>query len=86
MLKQEQENPYILTLGLNLKPPYSLEVAANPYPVGYFMSQFQKSSTNKGNTFEHIVYFLDSLGALSSDQDLCVNSLSLWQIELTLVC
>lgn len=40
MLKKENEKASVSSISLDLKPPYSIEVAAKQYPVGYVTPEF----------------------------------------------
>lgn len=42
MLKKEKEKASTSSVSLDLKPSYSTEVAAKPYPTEYRVSEFQK--------------------------------------------
>lgn len=48
---------------LDMKPPNAVEVAAKTYLVGSAASQFQKFDSQRGSIEEHVLCFLDSIGA-----------------------
>lgn len=70
MLRKQKEKVSISSVCLYLKPPYLIEMVAKPYPVGYVVSKSQKFNSHEGNTREHIVRFINSLGALAHDSNL----------------
>lgn len=61
---------------LKLKPPYSTEVAAKPYLTEHKLPKFQKCNDRKDNTGEHVVRFLNFMGAHVQDVDLCLRKFS----------
>lgn len=63
MLSKEEEKDSKRIIGLNLKPPYLDKIARKPHQVGYVVPHLQKFDESKGNTHEHVVRFLDSIGA-----------------------
>lgn len=46
---------------LDWEPPYPPEVAAKPYPPEYKVPKFQKYDEQKGNIWEHVLCFLNTL-------------------------
>lgn len=44
------------------KPQYRVEVVVEPYPSDYKVSKFQKYDGREGNSREHCVRFLESMG------------------------
>lgn len=42
MLKREKEKASEVSSSLELRPPYSAEVASKPYPTEYIVSMFRK--------------------------------------------
>lgn len=73
---KEKEKTFVLSICLDLKLSYATEVTAKPYPIGYVIAQFQKFEGRRGNAREHVVRFLDSIGALAHDVDLCMTKFS----------
>lgn len=61
----EKEISSIGSVCLDLKLAYPFEVDANPYLAGYAIYQFQKVNDQRGNTREHVVHFLDFMGAFA---------------------
>lgn len=49
MLKGEKEKASILSICLDLKPTYTVEVAVKLYPFEYITPQFQKCDGRRGN-------------------------------------
>lgn len=67
MLKKEKETESKSTICLDLESPYSVEFVAKPYPVRYVIPQFQNFDYTHSNTHEHVVRFLDLMGAHAND-------------------
>lgn len=63
MLGKEKVKASTSTINLDLKPPYPSEIAATPYPAGYVVPHLQMFDGRKWNSHEHIMRFLDSMGA-----------------------
>lgn len=63
------------TIGLDMKSSYPAEVAPKPYPSRYIATQFQ-IPLKWGNTHEHVVQFLNSIGAHCNDQSLSLREFS----------
>lgn len=72
MLKKKKEEASASSTSLDLKPSYSTEVAAKPYPTEYKVPKFQTFVGRKDNTKEHVVRLLDSMGA-HAYVDLCIR-------------
>lgn len=64
MMRTEKEKASMLSICLDLKPPFVVKVAA---------SQVQKFDDIIENTREHVVRFLDSVGAHAHNVDLCMR-------------
>lgn len=75
MLKKEKEKASTSLIGLGLKPLYPVEIASKP-PIKYVAPEFQNFDGKRGNTGEHVALFLDSMGAHSSDKNLCLREFS----------
>lgn len=63
-------------ISLDVKPLYPAKVASKPFLVEFVAPQFQKLDGKRGDTREHVVHFLDYIGAHSNDQNLCLRELS----------
>lgn len=61
MLKKEKEKAFVTSVCLVLKPPHLVEVAANPI-LQDILSRSSRGFVAEGNTWEHFVSFLDSIG------------------------
>ncbi|XP_028106172.1 uncharacterized protein LOC114305297 [Camellia sinensis] len=71
MLKQERNKKQLPSLpDPDVKPPYSQEILTMPYPTGYTVPKFIKFDGKQGNTREHVVRFIETLGAHGSDHSL----------------
>lgn len=66
----------MLLICLELKPHKAIEVTVKPYLVGLVTPQFEKFDGRSGNTREHVVHFLNSIGAHAKDADLCMIEFS----------
>lgn len=92
MLRREKEKAYVSSTCLDLKPPYAVEVAIDPYSVRYVTPLFQKFDSRRENTREHVVRFLNSIGSHAHYVDLCMRELSkflmdrayIWYVNLKL--
>lgn len=58
---------------LNLKLPYNARSTTKPYQVRDITSQFHKFEGRRGNIREHVVRFLNSMGARATNMDLCIR-------------
>lgn len=63
MLMREMRKP-LYHWSSRMKPPYATWVTKKPYLVGYATPQFQKFDLGRGNTSEHVIGFLDTIGVL----------------------
>lgn len=68
MIKEEKERALVSSL-----QPYTIEVVAKPYHPKYKLPKFQKFDRWKGNTREHVIRFLDSIGSHAQNVDLCLR-------------
>lgn len=48
-------------------------MVVKPYPTGYIMPKFQRFNGRKAYTREHVICFLDFMGAHAHDTDLCLR-------------
>lgn len=67
-LKKEKDTVSMSMISLDLKLLCSGEIVVKPYPVRYVAPQFQTFDNRRLNTHEHIVQFLDFVGAHCSVQ------------------
>lgn len=74
----KKEKASKITTCLDLKPPYSVEIAVKPYPSGYSISKFQKFMDGYVLR-EYVVHFLKSMAPFAHDADLC-----LWEFSKSL--
>ncbi|KAF5934197.1 hypothetical protein HYC85_030368 [Camellia sinensis] len=51
----------------DVKPPYPIEMLSYPYPEGYTVPKFIKFDGKQGNTREHVVRFIETLGIHGSN-------------------
>lgn len=58
---------------LDLNPPYTVEVAAEPYP-GWVHYSIVPKVQGKKRKHEGVVCFLDSMGADANDTDPCIRN------------
>lgn len=61
---------------LDFKPPCPTELAVKPYPMGYIVSKLQLFDGRRGNTWDHIVRFLDLMDPFAHDIELCLREFS----------
>lgn len=61
MFKKELDRAATAPKALDLKPPHLGKVAEKEFPAEYKVLKFQKFKGRKGNTKEHVAYFLDSM-------------------------
>lgn len=71
MLRREKGMASFTTTCLNLKPPYPAKIAPELHTMGYLVSKFQNVDGRRGNKSEHDVRFLDPMGLLTKDVNLC---------------
>lgn len=71
ILTKKKEKASISLVSLDLKPPYSTEVAARPYPSEYKTPKFRRYDDRKCNT-----WVLDSMGPFAHHVDLCLKEFS----------
>ncbi|XP_028063532.1 uncharacterized protein LOC114266798 [Camellia sinensis] len=77
MLEQERSKKQLLSLpNPDVKSPYSQEILTMPYPIGYTMPKFIKFNRKQGNTREHVVRFIETLGVYGSDHSLRLREFS----------
>lgn len=59
MLRKEKVEAFVSSIRLDLKPQYTVEVAAKFCTVGYITPQFQKFDERQANSREHFTSYLD---------------------------
>ncbi|GFZ16817.1 hypothetical protein Acr_26g0000870 [Actinidia rufa] len=57
-------------------PPYPIEIACLPYPEGNVTSKFSKFNGRIGSACEHVVRFIETLGAFCADKNLRLREFS----------
>lgn len=62
ILRSEKEKASVSSICLNLKVPYSADVAAMPYLTGYVVPHSKNLVVKRETLMEHVVSFLDSMG------------------------
>lgn len=70
---REKERASVSLISPDLKRFYATGVATNSYPVGYVIPKFQKFDIRRRGIREHVVRFLNSVGAHANEVDLCVR-------------
>lgn len=73
MLTKENAKASVSLIYLDLKPPYTTEVAEL---VAYVIGKFQKFDCRRERKREHVVRFLDSMEAYARDAHLCMMEFS----------
>ncbi|KAH7841340.1 hypothetical protein Vadar_028577 [Vaccinium darrowii] len=76
---------------LDIQPPYPMAILQMPYPEGYTPPKFTKFDGKEGNAQEHVVRFIETLGAFSGDTNLRLREFSksltnrayTWYVNLT---
>jgi hypothetical protein len=75
----------------DIQPPYPMAILRMPYPDGYTPPKFTKFDGKEGNAQEHVVRFIETLGAFSGDTNLRLREFSksltnrayTWYVNLT---
>lgn len=57
-------------------PPYPMAILSLPYPEGYTQPKFVKFDSKEGSAKEHVVRFIESLGAHAANSNLCLCKFS----------
>lgn len=77
ILRQERTRKIPPTLpDPNVLPPYPLEITKTPYPEGYTTPKFQRFDGKNGNAQEHVVRFIETLGAHGGNHTLRLREFS----------
>lgn len=66
ILRKKKKNASVSSISLNLKPPYDIEVVAKPYPLRMSLHNLEVRWKAR-KMREHIVRFIDSVGAHAND-------------------
>lgn len=81
----KKEKASSLSLSLQLMLSYPVKVAAKSYPPRYTVPKFQKFDGQMSDSNEHVVSFLDSIGAFNHDTTICLKGV-FDPLSLHMVC